>query len=96
MSSAQPSATTDLDATDLSSLFTYLIELCSTKSDSNEQQSIAQVIRPLFTKSLESSPSFYRFLNPLASTPKINKKNGTTKRTPAASNKKLVIIFLAL
>jgi hypothetical protein len=89
MSSAQPSATTDLDATDLSSLFTYLIELCSTKSDSNEQQSIAQVIRPLFTKSLESSPSFYRFLNPLASTPKINKKNGTTKRTPAASNKKL-------
>ena len=94
MSVASP-PTNSLDGSDLSSLFTYLIELCSTKADSNEQQSIAQVIRPLFTKTLESSPSFYRFLNPLASTPKANTKNKKegNKKTPNSA-KKIVRFYL--
>ena len=83
MAEAGPSP--GMDANDLSSLFTYLIDLCSSKSDVNEQQSIAQIIRPAFTKELESSPSFYRFLNPLANTPKKPKKIQSTNKSKGVS-----------
>lgn len=87
--STMENISTNMEITELSKLFSCLIEICSKKSNIDEQQTISQIIQPIFTKNIENSPSFYRFLNPLANTPKkvITKKKNNVSTTNGPKNK---------